>query len=150
MDLNVLHSQIVKKWILVCTIKIVFWWQNFSEWKFKIPSFEFILEKTRRSKLPQFDVGTYTVECGVVDFVGEVECPSDVVVVSVGFAEVVGVGFLVVVLKVLVCTYFLSLEELALWAVSHSKYVLKVTKIYTDLLYTLSSLMFLVSLPVIC
>ena len=52
-------------------------------------------------KHPQFDVGTYTVEWGVVDFVGEVECPSDVVVVSVGFTEVVGVGFLVVVLKVL-------------------------------------------------
>ena len=46
-------------------------------------------------------VRTYAVECGVVDFVGEVECPSDVVVVSVGFAEVVGLGFSVVVLKVL-------------------------------------------------
>ena len=84
----------------ICTIRMFFWWKNFSDWKFIIPSFEFI-QKTRRSKLPQFDVGTYTVECGVVDFVGEVECPSDVVVVSVGFAEVVGVGFLVVVLKVL-------------------------------------------------
>ena len=58
----------------------------------------------QNSKLPHFDVCryfTYTVECGVVDFVGEVECPSDVVVVSVGFPEVVGLGFSVVVLKVL-------------------------------------------------
>ena len=109
LDLNILHSQIVKNWICT-TIKMFFWWQNFSDWKFKIPSFEFI-QKTRRSKLPQFDVGTYTVECGVVDFVGEVECPSDVVVVSVGFAEVVGVGFLVVVLKVLKHTWILPVTR---------------------------------------
>ena len=44
---------------------------------------------------------TYSVECGVVDFVGEVECCADVVV-CVGLAEVGGfVGLLVVVLKVL-------------------------------------------------
>ena len=44
---------------------------------------------------------TYSVECGVVDFAGEVECCADVVV-CVGLAEVGGfVGLLVVVLKVL-------------------------------------------------